>query len=484
MKRINKLNISFFKTGVVVLLLNFSSCDEKELLNPIPETAIQGANTFDNPQRVLAQVNSIYTALKAGNFYGGRYVMLCDIRGEEFLNRTQNVFTGYDAWSHTVNSGSNDSFTTWGSAYATINAANLFLDGLEKNIAKVDANLAKEYTGEAKFLRALSYFSLVTLYAQPYNKDNGASIGIPLRLKGESTLANNDLKRSTVAEVYTQILKDLNEAEPDVRLAHANALLNTTRAHKNSVIALKTRVYLNMGNFAKVIEEAKKIVPDNAPYIASTGVANSLNSSIIEIFSTNYTTNESMFSMPMTELNSVTGQSSLGFEYNVNTEYSLNAGGVIGDTEWKTTDARRSGFVRISNANSFLRKYAKTSPFLDYVPVVRYAEVLLNYAEAAAKTGDLTKATALLTAVRKRSDASYVFPATAISTGTALVNTILKERRIELIGEGFRSNDILRNLLPIPAKGSGSLSSPAVLPSAPEYIFPIPNAEISANKLL
>ena len=62
----------------------------------------------------------------------------------------------------------------------------------------------------------------------------------------------------------------------------------------------------------------------------------------------------------------------------------------------------------------------------------------------------------------------------------ALTSTIWVERRIELLGEGFRSNDLLRNLLPIPAKGT----APAISPGQPEYIFPIPNAEISSNKLL
>ncbi len=118
------------------------------------------------------------------------------------------------------------------------------------------------------------------------------------------------------------------------------------------------------------------------------------------------------------------------------------------------------------------------------MPVIRYSEVLLNYAEAAAKTGDLNKSVELLKAVRNRSDATYEFPSSAISTASALANTILTERRIELLGEGFRSNDLLRNLLPLPAKSSSSLSAPQVLPSQDNYIFPLPNVEIVTNKLL
>src|SRR5262249_38779239 len=114
---------------------------------------------------------------------------------------------------------------------------------------------------------------------------------------------------------------------------------------------------------------------------------------------------------------------------------------------------------------------------------IRYAEVLLNYAEAAAQTGDLTLAANLLQAVHARSDASYTFADEDLATASALISAIWKERRIELLGEGFRSNDLLRNLQTIPAKGSSSLQAVAVTPSETNYIFPPSNNELTTNKL-
>jgi len=463
------------------LSLATTACNEEEILNPTPQTSLQGTAMFNTPDRVLGQVNGMYAGLKSGNFYGGRYLMLNDIRSEEFINRLQNVFTGYDAWNHTINSGSNDALTTWSSAYASINSANLVIDGLAANPGVVSTTLADQYTGEAKFVRALSYSALISLYGQPYVKDNGASSGVPLRLAGQTTPANNDMARSSVAEVYAQIIKDLNEAEAALPLTYSTALLNTTRVHRNSAIALKTRVYLNMGKFEEVVTEAKKIVSAAAPFKASTGVAHELQPNINTIFTTNFTSSESIFSMPMTTLDNVSGQSSLAYEYNINQEYSLNPAGILGNATWRTTDARRT-MLRTSGTTAYLMKYRLANPYLDYVPVIRYAEVLLNYAEALARkpTPDLATATAVLTAVHQRADASYVFPETATASATALTNTIWAERRMELLGEGFRSNDLLRNLMPIPTKGT----APAILPSQPEYIFPIPNAEISTNKLL
>lgn len=233
-----------------------------------------------------------------------------------------------------------------------------------------------------------------------------------------------------------------------------------------------------MGMNDKVIEEAKKIVPDAPPYKAPTGVPNEMQPNVLTIFSSNYTTTESIFSMPMTALNFVGGQSSLGYEFNTNQEYSLNPSGIVGNPAWSANDVRRT-MLRTNSTGTYITKYSHAQ-FLDYVPVIRYAEVLLNYAEAAAKTGNVAKGTELLTAVRKRSDPAYTFPPSTTVKSEELVNTILLERRIEFLGEGRRSNDILRNLLTIPSKGT----APAISPSQPEYIFPIPNAEISSNKEL
>jgi hypothetical protein len=466
----------------VAFALLLPSCDSEKLLNPAPETAITGANAFETPERVLGLVNGIYKSAKGGNFYGGNYYTYSEVRGEEFINRTSNTFTAFEAWNHTLNASSNFIAGFWATGYETINNANILIKGIGEHPGVVSEALAKQYVAEAKFVRALTYFALVTAYARPYNEDQGASKGLPLRLQAETTTANNDLKRSTVAEIYAQIIKDLDEAESDLPLNYSTALLNTTRAHRNTAIALKTRVYLNSGKYAKVIEEAKKVVSSAPPFAAATGVKHQLGS-IVEIFTTNYTSTESILSVPMTELDNVTGQTSFPYVVNANSEYNLNPAGIWGDAGWRTADLRRT-FARTASGVQFLTKYAKPSPFLDYLPILRYSEILLNYAEAAARTGDLPTAAALLRAVRTRSDASYEFPKEATGTQQALVATILNERRIELLGEGLRSIDILRTLAPFPAKSGNGLVAPEVVLSQTNYVFPLPNTEIVTNKLL
>ncbi|MDX5421402.1 MAG: RagB/SusD family nutrient uptake outer membrane protein [Hymenobacteraceae bacterium] len=489
MKNINNKARKHYLLRMAFLALPFTfvACDTEELLNPVPETSISDKNAFDTPDRILGQVNGLYDAMKSGQFYGGRFVIYNEIRGEEWINRLTNGVTGLQTWQQNVQSGTNEVQNLWGAAYAAINRINVFLQGLEENKSKIDPALYTQYQAEAKFLRALTYHSLVTLYAKPYNADNGASPGLPLRLQAETTTENNDLARSSVAKVYEQILKDLNDAEAGLPLTHGSGVLNTTRAHKNTAIALKTRVYLHMNNYQKVVEEAQKVVSGTTTFSAPTGVAHALQADVTVPFA-NYTTTESVFSMPMSDLDAPGVQNQLGFYFNAaptgNGEYYLNTAGIVNDAAWPATDARKANFIVTAGGNAYLKKFSKPAPFTDYVPVIRYAEVLLNYAEAAARTNDLPKAIALVSAVRSRSDAAYVFPATAVATQEALVNTILKERRIELLGEGFRSMDITRTLQTFPEKTGSGLNAPAVAPSSTDYYWPMPNSELATNKAL
>lgn len=472
-----------------ILLLSatalISSCEKNDDLTIAPETTISDEDIFKSPARIEGVANGIYKALKGASLYGGRFLLYQDVRGEDFLNITANTYTGYDGWNNAYSSGSNDINNLWSAAYTTINRANTLIAGLAANPGVVTDAKAAQYVGEAKFLRALAYYDLVISFGQPYNKDAGASKGVPLRLKAEAGPENNDLARSSVAEIYAQVLKDLDEAEAALPQNYTSNDLNTTRAHTSAAIALKTRVYLSMNNYAKVAEEAAKLAPQTtAPFsTTATAVKHALQPSIATIFSSDYATAESIFSIPMSTLDSYTGQSSIAYIYNTNLEYYLNPAGILGDAQWGTADARRTALTRTVSGKQYFRKYAKPSPFLDYIPVIRYAEVLLNYAEAAARTGNLVLATNLLKAVHQRSDAAYVFPAAATATQQALVETIWKERRIELLGEGLRAGDLLRNLQALPAKGDGNLQTPAVATTAANYVFPAPNTELATNKL-
>ena len=461
-----------------------SSCAD-DFLDAQPRTSVSVENAFDTPERVEAQANGLYATIKSGAFLGGRYQVYNDVRAEEFINRLNNGVTG--AWAHTHTIGGDDTYLAnfWITGYLAINRSNLFLEGLDANATKIDPAKLQQYKGEAKFVRALTYFYLVQIYAKPYALDNGASPGLPLRLKGETGPDNNGMARSTVAQIYAQIIKDLNEAEAELPNNYSSGSLNTTRAHKNTAIALKTRVYLTMKNYAKVIEEGNKIVSANAPFTSPNRVAHALQSNIKNVF-TNYTTTESIFSMPMTNNSAPGTQNQLGYYYNGtpngNREYYLNVNttgitGIYTNPQFRDTDVRKTDLTATISGQRYVTKFSGVTPFVDWVPIIRYSEVLLNLAEAEAEVGSQTRAIALLEAVHKRSDATWTYTGT---TKTDLINAILTERRIELLAEGFRTNDIMRRGLAIPSVGAG-----AQIPvTDSRYIFPIPTREYQTNPLL
>jgi hypothetical protein len=470
-----------------------SSC-KRDLLDPVPQTSISDASAFDTPDRILNQVRSLYGAMKNGNFYGGRYVVYGDIRGEDFINETSNLVTGADVWSlNPTNSSTNSIVNLWGQAYFTINACNLFIDGMaSKGTSVVGTAVGGNYVAEAKLIRALSYYSLLQYYARPYADGNGSKPGLPLRLTGIKGAGSSDLARSTVAEVYNQVLADLDFAEANLPLDYTGSTqadLRVTRAHRNTAIALKTRVYLSMQKYSNVVTEANKIVSTAGPFTATTGVPHALQANIATVFS-NYKTTESILSMPMTSSASPQDypgtQNSLASYFNkgVGTgEYSLNTSGIYANAGWIATDKRRAFIVPIvtgSVTKYYLNgKYATASPYTDWVPVIRYSEVMLNLAEALARTnaGVDARALALLNAVRQRSDATTTL---APATNQALIDAILLERRIELLGEGLRNNDLMRLLQNIPAKGSAPMKTPA----DNGYIWPISSTELSLNRLM
>jgi hypothetical protein len=332
-----------------------TSC-KRELLSPIPQTSITDATAFDTPARIANQVNSLYGAFKTGAFYGGRAQIAGDIRGEEFLNETTNGVTGYDVWFlNATGTSANFIKNLWGSAYSTINQCNLFIDGMAaKGTTVVGTALSNNYLAEARFLRAACYLKLLEHYARPFADGNGSKPGLPLRLVGIKESGFSALARSTVAEVYAQIIADLDFAETNLPLTYTTAALNTTRAHRNTAIALKTRVFLNMQDYTRVITEANKIVAQNtAPFSATSGVAHALQANIVNVFRTPYTTTESVLSMPMTSTagDNPGTQNQLGFYWSKSTgngEFSLNPSGIIANAGWTAADARRGFNATVS----------------------------------------------------------------------------------------------------------------------------------------
>jgi len=480
---------------ILIFILLISGCTKDQWMNPAPITSLSDLTVFDNKERIDNQVNGMYASLKSGQHLGGRFQVYNDVRCDNFAPNSSNLVTCYASWNHTVLSSTNEIQNLWGAIYQTINVVNVFLDGLTAawDAGKLSSFVTKaeydQYRGEALAIRAICYFDLMQMYSKPYHMGTGANRGVPLRLKAMKSAEENDLAPSTVAEIYTQILKDLNDAESIVKSDFGtNQLLNVTRIHKNTIIAFKTRVYLHMHNWAQVVAESAKIVPNAAPYTATSGVANTLNASYAGVFASPHATKETIFSMPHTSSNNAGTQNHLQHYFGSGSGesyYLVSGAGTLYET-MDATDARKVMMATVGG-KVYLTKYVDQATRTDYAPVIRWAEVLLNRAEALVRGGGAVDGQAinLLNAVRTRSFPTGAYNAADFANAQAFYNAVLLERNMEFLGEGMRNMDLMRLGLTIPGKDGAEFGKVStVSPSAENYFWPVPVTELTYNNLM
>ncbi|QES87312.1 RagB/SusD family nutrient uptake outer membrane protein [Rhizosphaericola mali] len=481
----SKNKLSKYILSLLVLSTIIVSCS-KEKLNPVISTSLSDAVVFSTSERIGSQLDGLYTSIKSGYVLGGRYEIYNEVRGRNFINRTQNSVTAYQVWNFDVPGSDSYLQYLWSYSYLAINRVNLFIEGMTSTgNSVVGDSLAKQYDGEAKFVRAVAYYNLLQLFCRPYADGNGSKLGLPLRLTGITGSGSSDIARSTVAETYAQILSDLNTAESELPLTYSTDANNTTRAHRNTAIAFKVRVYLSMQDYSNVITEANKIVSSSSPFSASTGVGFALQNSIASVYNS-ATTKENILSMPFQGTNETPGgQNQLGYYFNYgNLEFYLNKDGILADDFFTASDSRRQ-FISTQTIGSItypkLTKYTELTNYTDWVPYMRYSETLLSLSEAITRNSNTidSRAVALLNAVHNRSNSNVTLTTSNFSSVTDLLSTILKEREIEFLGEGLYGTDISRLMMTYPAKGSVT----AVPYSDSRYIFPAPNNETLYNTL-
>ena len=448
------------------LALASVSCDviEKE-----PIENLSPESVFSSPTRIEKAVIGIYDGNQNASFLGGRALVYADIRGADT-----------DPASYFGNIGlfntlSSDGTVTaaWTGGYRAIYTANLFLQALEANRAKVPTeDLAKQYEAEAKFIRALNHWYLVNLFAQPYTFTNDAShLGIPVALKAfdasSAFTEEAQLERSTVAKVYEQIEMDLLYGETHLPATHNTKVgdfSNVARATKGAASALLMRLYLYKGDHAKAIAYADKV--------SAMGYA--LNTSPITVFR-DFTTKESIFSVAHNAADNPNTNSSIGNHYSPSARGDISVGPYYSISTLEDGDLRKVTLTTQKIGKIWTLKYTDVG---DWIPVLRYPEVILTKAEALAKqeTGISAEAVALVNQLRRRAQAPE-FKVENFASKEELIDVILLERRIELAFEGHGMFDLLRNKKDIPAKEAYTVQPYG----SNRTILPIPQVDIQAN---
>lgn len=511
----------------LTLLMLVGSC--KKFTDLQPNNSFIETTAFATPARVALAVTGVYSAAQSSPYtdgtnrgypFGAANTEQGDARGEDVIAVPSFYLITY---GNTYDATTGNNTALWTSLYATINRANVVIEGLQGAVASnvIAATDESAYEGECRFLRALCYHELLMHFAQPYSAAAGASPGVPLQLTAINTPARVDEAkvkgRAAVKDVYTQILADLDFAETNLPATRTGSL-KITRATKGAAVAVKTKVKLDIGDYAGVITEGAKLGTGTATTTftaPATYGGYSLTATPDGPFATpaaNGANPESIFSIEHSTTRNAGTNGSISTMYTKSPGRGLVAiSPIIWDMPfWKVNDLRRTLLCTTDNRAYYTTKYKDYATFTDFNPITRYAEVLLNVAEAYARTTPSSpNALALLNAVRNRSVTTVAdrYTAASFTTGNALIQSILDERRIEFLCEGKRWFDIHRLAYDatfgyggVPAKVSyatatfatytagvpytGARSFVALPNTNFRFLFPIPSLETGANPVL
>ena len=405
-----------------------------------PVSQVNGNNVYTSDATAIAALTGIYIGMFEGipspNFSTGprSFSLLCGLSADEFT-----LFTGANTekmsfYKNTLvaNSANNNVGTDyWNSLYDNIYSTNSAIEGLNGSKGLTET-VKQQLLGEAKFMRAFFYFYLVNLYGD-----------VPLVTSTDYKI-NAFLARSTAAQVYQQVIKDLNEATDllsdnymDGSLKVYTGVAERVRPTKWAAKALLARTYLYIGNYADAEIQSTDVINNTTLYDTV---------SINNVFLKN--SKEAIWQIQPTKINQNTDDSRM---FIVTTGFSDATPIWLSDTllnSFEANDLRRSNGNWVNSTTIsgkpyyYPYKYKNiTSTVSEYLMVLRLSEQYLIRAEARTQQGNFNGAQSDLNIIRKRAR----LPGTTASDKNSLLTAILHERQVEFFSEwGHRWLDLKR----------------------------------------
>lgn len=385
----------------------------------------------------------------------------------------------------------------WNLSYNGITRCNKLLSEIDRTATIWSKlSLKERCRGEALFLRALYYFNLVRQFGD-----------VPLVLQPVTSQAAVDIKRTKDAQVYDRIILDLKDAA--AAFAKAKDVEENGRANEMSALSLLGKVYLTIGNFTEA-EKALSTVISSGKYVLLPEYADVFNPAKKDfketIFAIQYSENSAdlannfIFTFaPHTSGGAVTNRPNINIVaagWNQPTDDLINA--------FETGDKRKAVSIGIWNGLDWDNK-VKPIPYCakykapisapdnrcgDNLPILRYSDILLMYAEAMVEQGKASQAISSIQLVRNR--AGLTRPITA-TDAAALRILIAKERQTEFCFENQRWYDLKRTgkaIEVITAHGKREKAAKVFLYpesyaiNSNKLLAPIPVNEVSINKLV
>ena len=481
--------------GVVLGILIFSSC-KKSFLDTAPTNAVSATEAVATTKNGYAALNGIHRIMyvqydQQGQAGEGSNNIFRDLMGEDIVYPLANGSTGligFMQWITHRNVNASDLRYVYRYYYRIISNANVLINGIDNAEGPdVDKKIIK---GQALAYRGWAHFQLVQLWGKRYDaatKPN-SQLGVPL-------LTTNELEgqpRATVEDVYGQINKDLNDA---LRLLVSYSRTGTaakSNLNENVVRGIKARVALAQQDWDAAATNA--IAARNGYPLMDTAA---YKSGFNNIENPEWIWGSRQIDDHNTFFYSYFAYISANFNSTVirtqprainSTLYNLIPATDVRKRMWDLTGATvpiPPGGARAPYQN---KKFLAKSDALSVgdVPYMRAAEMYLIEAEARARQGQNALAQSALFTLAKNRNYNYV---QSTNTGSALLDEISFQRRIELWGEGFRFTDLKRTNSPMSRAGIPNhlpaLISVTTVPAGDirwEWLFP--QDELNANKQL
>ncbi|MDO7885746.1 RagB/SusD family nutrient uptake outer membrane protein [Hymenobacter cheonanensis] len=462
-----------------------------------PLTNITPSNFFTSGDDAEASITATYDALQGPGLYGQDYYTIGEMPTDNCTSANNDVNALRTInWTPTTSQVGN----LYRQCYLGINRANTVL----KYVPTITMDTARrsQIQGEARFIRGLCYFQLVRAYG-----------AVPLRLQPTETSAASEinLPRTAADQVYAQVVADLQRAAIQMPLSNPN------RAGRNAANALLARVLLTQRNWAGAQAAAAKVIANNVPLnstfkslfpaenkgaeslfeIQFAGSADGNNLIADEVLPLPIATySYAKFNIPTTEL--------IAFADTVNDKrwaYNGNilgsSGNLVGRDHVSYLDAKnpKTNGANANDRGPFVYKWTSIGNGFNSVDncyVLRYAEVLLSYAEAVnEQTGPSADVLAKLNLVRQRAGlAALTLASPQALTKQAMRAEIERQRRLEFAFEGERWWDLVRYARHTIADASAVHTITALDIIAQRrggardvnyLLFPIPQAELNSN---
>ena len=468
---------------VALLAVGLTSCDQVSLDEAEPTNSITLERTISSQSGFEGLLTSMYDRLQGFGLYGQQYMLVPDALADNIELRpgqTSNRYPGFVSNQRFSHLGG------YGAFYSTINEANNILEDIgdlpldDVTSQQERQNIRERIRGEARFLRGMAYFDLARVYGYtPGQEVDGFSLGVPIRTEPTRVPGDADNRpRDPNTEVFAQAADDIRSAAYLLE-GNSNARPAPNRATAAAAFGLLSRVELYRENWAKADSAAT----------AALGLTNAevVDAGSEEAFQSAWEASSypgSIFELPMTQgrdgdatnsnqaLQSLTDGEISAFAYEVLPSQDVRS-------IYASNDLRQALFAQDASGNIYLEKYTGTiSQFTDRIPLLRVAELYLNRAEARYHQGDEPGARDDLNYIRQRRGLSAVTG----TSGQALLDTILEERRREFLFEGKRFFTLKRYgmNIPKPQRSDASISYSGGTESY-KILAPIPTGEVQSN---